>query len=134
MQICRIWVTAEWDKEPAFGEAVPAAQQGHCQLWYCSGGSGQEVEGPCPTLIPHQWKSHPTLSQLNPHPSTLPTSFAISVVLWCFFPVLAHLPSPQVWLGCLNVEGTGMVICCIYLQNSSLNSFYKYYMQLQKNL
>lgn len=80
----------------------------------CSAGSGQRVEGPCPTPIPPQWKFHSALSQLHPHPSTSPTSFAISVVLWCFFLVLAHLPCPRFWLGCLNVEGTAVAICILF--------------------
>lgn len=114
MQICRIWVTAVWDKHPALGEAVAAGQRVAASRGAARVALGRRLEGPCPTLIPPQWKSHPTLSQLNPHPSTLPTSFAISVVLWCFFLVLAHLPCPQVWLGCLNVEGTGMAICILF--------------------
>lgn len=118
---------------PSIWWGCACCSEGALPAVVCSAGSGQRVEGPCPTPIPPQWKFHSALSQLHPHPSTSPTSFAISVVLWCFFLVLAHLPCPRFWLGCLNVEGTA-VATAYYLQNSSLNSFYKYYMQLQKNL
>lgn len=54
-------------------------------------------------------------------------SFGVFSWCWHIYSVLDVCP------GCLNVEGTGMAICCIYLQNSTLNSFYKYCMRLQEN-
>lgn len=68
---CRVsGVTAGWDAAPvALGRREPGA------------GGGRTLSY---TRAPTRWKSHPTLSQLDRHPSTHPSFSANCIALRCF--------------------------------------------------
>ena len=112
----------------------------HSWLWCCSGGS--EQEGPWDRrwedLVLHLGSPHigiPTQPSVSwtiihqPAPLLLPVLLPFSVLSLA----LVYLLCPQVRLGCFDVKLL-LWLSAYYLQNSSLDSFYKYYMWLHKTL
>lgn len=142
MQICRIWVTALWEKYPA-SRGAAGVRVGGCSRWVggISGGGAAQVvlgrrepgagDGRTWSYAPVEVPAKPQSARPSPiNPPSFRQLYCPSVFYpwrWCIYYIL------RLGWAALIVKSLLRLSAC-YLQNSSLHSFYKYYMRLHKTL